>query len=130
MGRQGEAHASSRRSPAEFAIYLRMPGWCREAQARGQRQAGRQARRRARATPRSTATWKPGDVIELDLPMPIQRIEAHPRVKADAGRVAIQRGPIVYCFEAVDNGGPVQQHRPAARIRSSPPSIARTCWAA
>jgi len=43
------------------------------------------------------------DVIELDLPMPVRRIEAHPRVTADAGRVAIQRGPIVYCFEEVDN---------------------------
>ena len=55
-------------------------------------------------------TWKPGDVVQFDLPMPVQRIEAHPSVQADVGRVAIQRGPIVYCFEAVDNGGPVQGH--------------------
>jgi len=48
------------------------------------------------------------DVIELDLPMPVRRIEAHPRVQADAGRVAIQRGPIVYCFEEVDNPGGVR----------------------
>ena len=54
-------------------------------------------------------------MIELDLPMPIGRIEAHPRVEADRGRVAVQRGPIVYCFEAVDNGGRVEQHRAAAR---------------
>ena len=33
---------------------------------------------------------------------------AHPRVTADAGRVAIQRGPLVYCFEAVDNAGQVR----------------------
>ena len=39
--------------------------------------------------------------------MEIQRIEAHPQVTADAGRVAIQRGPLVYCFEAVDNDGRV-----------------------
>ena len=64
---------------------------------------------------RINRTWKPGDVIELTLPMEVERIEAHPRVAADAGRVAIQRGPIVYCFEGVDNDGPVQQHRPAAR---------------
>jgi hypothetical protein len=43
------------------------------------------------------------DVIELDLPMPVERIEAHPRVQANVGRVAIQRGPIVYCFEGIDN---------------------------
>jgi len=43
----------------------------------------------------------------LNMPMEIRRIEAHPRVEADRGRVALQRGPIVYCLEAVDNGGPV-----------------------
>ncbi len=43
------------------------------------------------------------DVVELDLPMPVRRIEAHPRVQANAGRVAIRRGPLVYCFEEVDN---------------------------
>ena len=35
----------------------------------------------------------------------VERIEANPHVAADVGRVAIQRGPLVYCFEAVDNGG-------------------------
>jgi hypothetical protein len=47
-------------------------------------------------------------MVQLTLPMPIQRIEAHPRVQANVGRVAVQRGPLVYCFEAVDNGGPVK----------------------
>ena len=37
--------------------------------------------------------------------MPIKRVKADPRVKANVGRVALQRGPIVYCVEAVDNGG-------------------------
>ena len=41
-------------------------------------------------------TWQAGDLIELDMPMPVTRVEAHPSVKADAGKVAIQRGPIVY----------------------------------
>ena len=39
--------------------------------------------------------------------MPVERIEAHPSVREDCGRVALQRGPIVYCAEAVDNGGRV-----------------------
>ncbi len=48
--------------------------------------------------------FSPGDVVQLDLPMHVRRAVAHERVKADAGRVAIERGPLVYCFEAVDNG--------------------------
>jgi DUF1680 family protein len=51
--------------------------------------------------------WKPGDVIQLSLPMPVRRIVADERVKADSGLVALQRGPIVFCAEAVDNGGDV-----------------------
>jgi hypothetical protein len=42
------------------------------------------------------------------MPMPIRRMHARPEVGADAGRVAIQRGPIVYCVEAVDHGGLVR----------------------
>jgi hypothetical protein len=52
-------------------------------------------------------TWKAGDAIELDLPMPVRRVLAHDKVEADAGRVALERGPVVYCAEAVDNGGRV-----------------------
>jgi len=51
--------------------------------------------------------WKKGDIIELNLPMPIRRIVANEKVKADRGKVALQRGPIVYCFEGVDNNGHV-----------------------
>jgi len=47
--------------------------------------------------------WHAGDVVELDLPMPIQRVHAHEQVKADEGKVALMRGPIVYCLEAVDH---------------------------
>src|SRR5439155_13296275 len=46
-----------------------------------------------------------GDTVRLSLPMPVERVYAHPRVKADVGRVALQRGPVVYCLEGVDNGG-------------------------
>lgn len=47
--------------------------------------------------------WKMGDMIELQLAMPIRRIVAHDSVKADLGRVALQQGPIVYCAEWPDN---------------------------
>lgn len=54
---------------------------------------------------RLTRTWKRDDVIELNLPMPIRRVLAHDKVEADRDRVALQRGPLVYCVEAIDNGG-------------------------
>jgi len=46
--------------------------------------------------------WKAGDTIDLDLPMPVRRIVANAQVAADRGRVAIQRGPIVYAAEGAD----------------------------
>ncbi len=54
-----------------------------------------------------TRTWKPGDTVSLELPMPVRQVVAHPAVKADLGRFAIERGPLVYCAEGADNGGKV-----------------------
>ncbi|MFZ0428576.1 MAG: glycoside hydrolase family 127 protein [Acidobacteriota bacterium] len=48
-------------------------------------------------------TWEPGDTVDLNLPMPIRRVIADERVEADRGRVALQRGPVVYCLEGTDN---------------------------
>jgi DUF1680 family protein len=52
-------------------------------------------------------TWKRGDVIELSLPMPIRRVVANENVAEDRGKVALERGPILYCAEGVDNEGHV-----------------------
>lgn len=49
--------------------------------------------------------WRAGDRVQLDLPMPVLRLSANQRVKADHDRVAIQRGPIVFCGEGVDQNG-------------------------
>jgi DUF1680 family protein len=49
--------------------------------------------------------WKKGDMIEYNLFMDIHRVRADARVEADMGKVAIERGPIVYCFEEADNKG-------------------------
>lgn len=49
--------------------------------------------------------WKKGDVLTLDLPMDVRVVRARPEVKQDAGRVALQRGPLVYCVEGADNNG-------------------------
>ncbi len=50
-----------------------------------------------------TRSWKPGDAINLDLPMPVRRVVANEKVAADRGRVALERGPIVYCAEWPDS---------------------------
>jgi DUF1680 family protein len=50
-------------------------------------------------------TWSPGDLITLDLPMPVRRVLADERVADDRNKVALERGPLVYCAEGVDNGG-------------------------
>jgi uncharacterized protein len=50
-------------------------------------------------------TWKSGDIVELNLPMPVRKVLADERVQDDRGRVALQRGPLVYCAEWPDNGG-------------------------
>jgi uncharacterized protein len=99
--------------PFFFTLHLRIPGWCRSV--RFLKDSGQ-----VRISPQSTLRYagpqfitlgrerKAGDEIELELDMPIERVSADPYVKADVGRVALQRGPIVYCLESVDNGGSVR----------------------
>lgn len=53
-------------------------------------------------------SWNKGDTVHLNLPMPVRRVLAHENVEADRGRVAIERGPIVYCAEGVDHDGQVR----------------------
>ncbi|MHC4248464.1 MAG: beta-L-arabinofuranosidase domain-containing protein [Planctomycetota bacterium] len=53
--------------------------------------------------------WKSGDRIQLDLPMPVQMSTCIDKVKAYLGRVAVTRGPLVYCVEEADNNGKVQR---------------------
>ncbi len=48
-------------------------------------------------------SWKAGDRVELDLPMPIHRVLAHEKVAENKGKVALMRGPVVYCLEGSDN---------------------------
>ena len=52
--------------------------------------------------------WKDGDLIEVQINMPIQRIKANDQVEADRGKVAIARGPLVYCLESIDAGDHVR----------------------
>lgn len=103
---------------ATFAMNLRIPGWARNEAAPGdlyrfvdKSEEPVTLRLNGRPMPLDIdkgyatiiRTWKRGDTIELVLPMPIRRIAANERVEADRGRVALQRGPIVYCAEWPDN---------------------------
>lgn len=49
--------------------------------------------------------WSKGDQVELELPMPVRRVVANKNVVEDRGKIAFERGPIVYCLEGIDNRG-------------------------
>jgi DUF1680 family protein len=89
---------------AEFTLSLRIPGWCRGARARLGGRSLRLAPLMRKGYARLRRRWNPGETVELTLPMPVERVEANPAVASTAGRVALQRGPLVYCLEEVDNG--------------------------
>jgi DUF1680 family protein len=88
--------------PFAFDVNLRIPGWC-TAEPSLTINGEKVAEAVERGYVRLSRTWKAGDVIKLSLPMPVERVYADPQVKADVGRVALQRGPVVYCVEGVDN---------------------------
>lgn len=89
-------------NPVGFELALRIPGWCRSytLEVNGEQQTlapengyvviGRE--------------WQNGDTVNLVLNMPVERMAPHPEIRQDAGHIALQRGPIVYCLEEVDNG--------------------------
>ena len=89
---------------ARWTLSLRIPGWCRQAglQVNGKPVAVKPITRKGYA--RIKREWRAGDRVTLVLPMPVEQIEAHPAVRQDCGRVALQRGPVVYCLEEADNG--------------------------
>lgn len=92
----------------DFAIYIRLPGWCNQQPRLTLNGRAIEHLNVSRGYARLQRRWRHGDVIELSLPMVVQRVRADPNVKADIGRVALQRGPLIYCLEAVDNGGHVR----------------------
>lgn len=99
--------------PAEetaFDVKLRIPGWCEGASAKVNGEAVTLSPVNGYAT--IHRVWKKGDKISLTLPMPAERIYANPHVAMDVGRVALTRGPLVYCLEEADNpGGTVQRFK-------------------
>ncbi|HET7217000.1 MAG TPA: glycoside hydrolase family 127 protein [Vicinamibacterales bacterium] len=106
-------------APGRFAINMRIPGWARNEPVPGDLYRFLDSAPPATLRVNGVAVpltldkgyvhivraWKAGDVIELSLPMPVRRIVAHEKVEDDLGRVALQRGPIVYAAEWPDNPG-------------------------
>lgn len=89
--------------PAQFDLMLRLPAWCRGAELSVNDERVKPEMYDGYASVRRT--WKDGDKVKWLLSMPIERVHAHQGVKPNLGRVALQRGPIVYCFESADNPG-------------------------
>ena len=107
-------------TPGEFAVHVRVPGWAQnrpvptdlyhylergdakvEIRINGQRADMNWDKGFARFRRR----WRGGDTVEIIFPMDPRRVGAHEAVKDDAGKVAVERGPLVYCAEWPDNGG-------------------------
>jgi uncharacterized protein len=89
----------------EFTIMLRIPAWCEEGVAVEVNGEPVEAELSPGSYANLHRTWRPGDTINLDLPMPVRRVESHPYVAENAGSVALMRGPLLYCAEQVDNPG-------------------------
>lgn len=85
-----------------YDMLLRIPGWCRNFTLRvGGEVLVRPSMQNGYV--KLSRTWKAGEEIELSFEMPVQKVYANPLVKENAGKVALQRGPIVYCMEEMDN---------------------------
>ncbi len=109
--------------PHEFTMKVRIPGWAQGRPIASQlyRYAGNTTEMpvvklngnpvQADMDPTGYVSirrrWSQGDSLELDLPMPIRRVLSHENVEPNRGRIAVERGPIVYCIEGADHGGKV-----------------------
>ena len=112
---------NSKPETRNFTLNIRVPGWCVgkpvPSDLYSQVVAGTLADYRVKVNGRDyafkpekgycaiTREWKAGDVVEIAMNMPVRRITANEKVWLDRGYSAVERGPLVYCAEAVDNGG-------------------------
>ncbi|MGX9412586.1 glycoside hydrolase family 127 protein, partial [Mesorhizobium sp. 14Arga] len=90
-------------TPVEFTLHLRIPAWSSSATLEINGEAVDLEDMTSDGYAAIRRSWKKGDRVRLDLEMPIERLYANPEVRQDAGRVALSRGPLIYCVEASDN---------------------------
>lgn len=88
--------------PTPFDLALRIPEWCHDFSLEVNGQALAEPIQRGYV--HVMRTWSAGDQARLRLAMPVERMAAHPAVRQDAGYIALQRGPVLYCLEETDNG--------------------------
>jgi DUF1680 family protein len=91
----------------DFTLHLRIPGWCQHPSLK------------VNGTPVNLTvvqgyaeirrTWSNGDSIELSLPMEVQKLRANPKVLEDRGKIALRRGPLIFCLEQPDLESPIGQ---------------------
>jgi len=95
--------------PISFTLYVRIPAWCKQPNVSiNNKQFTFTAKDLVKGYLPIERVWKSGDELTLNLPMEVRFIQAHPAVRQNTGRVAVARGPMMYCFEEVDNGKRLQ----------------------
>ncbi|MEM3478864.1 MAG: glycoside hydrolase family 127 protein [Candidatus Bathyarchaeia archaeon] len=85
----------------EFSLFVRIPSWCRESQVKVNGERIEKAFEQGYL--KIHRLWRKGDKVRLSLAMPVERIVSHTRVMENNDRVALRRGPIIYCLEGADN---------------------------
>lgn len=101
---EGEVKVSIEAPEAvDGVLYLRIPGWCQEwnVKVNGEIVTSPTLEEGYLKLAR---VWTNGDTIELSLAMPVMRVRSNTLVRETIGKVALQRGPLVYCLEEQDNG--------------------------
>ena len=96
-------------TPLSFTLRLRWPGWCREGQIYLNGQSVCTDEKMARGYVALSREWQPGDRLRLQWVMPAGLVFAHPHIRADRGKAALMRGPLVYCLEGVDQSVPLER---------------------
>lgn len=91
-------------SRGEFTVAIRVPSWCREPSISVNGQPVNIEEHMVKGYVKIKREWEAGDEIQVVYPMKAMLVRANPKVRENAGKVAIQRGPVVYCLEEVDNG--------------------------
>ncbi|MBV8866150.1 MAG: glycoside hydrolase family 127 protein [Acidobacteriaceae bacterium] len=91
--------------PADFTVYIRWPRWAQSIGLEVNGAPVQVAAAQGGSYIPISRRWQPGDSIAIDFPMPATPIIANPRVADDYGRIAVQRGPLVYALEQIDQSG-------------------------
>jgi DUF1680 family protein len=110
------------KEPSEFEMRIRIPGWTQNKPVPSDlysfvKESNEKVTLKVNGKPvplnidkgfaRIRRKWQKGDVVTLVLPMPVRRVLSDERISDNKDRVALSRGPIVYCAEGIDNDGPV-----------------------